>query len=406
MIRLALSRPVAVIAACILIVVLAVMAYVRLPVSLLPDLRYPALLVWTGYPDVPPERVERTVTERVEEALAGTAGLHGLTSRSQLGGSLVRLDFGWSTNLDIALLDVREQLDRLGDALPDGSARPVVLRLDPSERPIMMLAMQEAMADAEILRAQFDTPQDLVGLKQIAREVVSRRLEQLDGVARVRVTGGHERTVDVIVDPARLAGGVRLAGPLLVGLTGVGFMLAGRAGLGGMLISGALAWHLQSRRAGSVHRTPGKRSTVRTAALEMELDHDSGTLEGMVLVGSREGRELRDLSLEELLELARELAADPESLQLLETYLDSRFPVWRENVQADGDRRQGGAPGSGPMTKQEAYEILGLEAGASAAEIRKAHRRLMQRLHPDLGGSSFLAARINEAKEVLLDGHK
>lgn len=208
------------------------------------------------------------------------------------------------------------------------------------------------------------------------------------------------------VDPARLAGGVRLAGPLLVGLTGVGFMLAGRAGLGGMLISGALAWHLQSRRAGSVHRTPGKRSTVRTAALEMELDHDSGTLEGMVLVGSREGRELRDLSLEELLELARELAADPESLQLLETYLDSRFPVWRENVQADGDRRQGGAPSSGPMTKQEAYEILGLEAGASAAEIRKAHRRLMQRLHPDLGGSSFLAARINEAKEVLLDGHK
>lgn len=208
------------------------------------------------------------------------------------------------------------------------------------------------------------------------------------------------------LDPARLAGSLRLAGPLLVGLAGVGFMVAGRAGLGGMLISGALAWHLRARRTGRIQPTPGRRSTVRTAALEMELDHDSGVLEGVVLAGRREGAQLRELSLEELLEMAGELSADAESLQLLETYLDGRFPVWRENVKADGDRRQAGAPGSGPMTKQEAYEILGLEAGAGAADIRKAHRRLMQRLHPDLGGSSFLAARINEAKEVLLDGHK
>jgi hydrophobic/amphiphilic exporter-1 (mainly G- bacteria), HAE1 family len=203
--RAAIARPVATISACILVLVMAAAAFLRVPVTLLPDLRYPALLVWTGYPDVPPDRVERTVTERIEEAVAGTAGLHGLTARSQLGGSLVRLDFGWNTNLDLALLDVREQLDRLGDALPDNAARPVVLRLDPSERPIMMLAMREAVPDSDVLRAQLDAPQDLVGLKQIAREVVSRRLEQLDGVARVRVTGGHECTVDVIVDPARLA---------------------------------------------------------------------------------------------------------------------------------------------------------------------------------------------------------
>jgi hypothetical protein len=138
----------------------------------------------------------------------------------------------------------------------------------------------------------------------------------------------------------------------------------------------------------------------------MELDHDSGALEGTVLTGRREGRRLADMSLEELLDLGRELETDAESAQLLEAYLDSRFPVWREHAQADAGRRQAGAPASGAMTKQEAYEILGLEAGASTAEIRKAHRRLMQRLHPDLGGSSFLAARINEAKEILLDGHR
>lgn len=207
-------------------------------------------------------------------------------------------------------------------------------------------------------------------------------------------------------DAARLAGGMRLVGPILVGVTGVIMLLSGRAGLGGMLISGALAWHFSGRARRAAQPTPGRRSTVRTAALEMELDHDSGRLEGVILAGRFEGRALAGLELEELLELGNEFAADVESMQLLETYLDSRFPVWREHAQADAGGRESGPPASGPMTKQEAYEILGLEAGASAAEIRKAHRRLMQRLHPDLGGTSFLAARINEAKEVLLSGHK
>ena len=187
-----------------LIAVLAVVAATRVPVALLPELRYPALVVWTAYPDVPPERVERAVTERVEEAVAGTSGLHQATARSQLGGSLIRLDFGWNTNLDLALLDVREQLDRLGDALPDEAERPIVLRLDPSERPIMMLAMREGRSGS-VLTASSDAPQDLVSLKTVAREVVSRRLEQLDGVARVRVTGGYDRSVDIRIDPARLS---------------------------------------------------------------------------------------------------------------------------------------------------------------------------------------------------------
>lgn len=207
-------------------------------------------------------------------------------------------------------------------------------------------------------------------------------------------------------DAARLAGGLRLAGPLVLGLAGAVLVLAGRAGLGGMLVSGALAWHLQARRRREARPTAGRRSTVRTAALEMELDHDTGALDGVVLAGSSEGRRLQEMTLEELLRLNSELAADAESRQLLETYLDGRFPVWRQHAQADAGGGEARAPRSGAMTKQEAYEILGLEAGAAPAEIRKAHRRLMQRLHPDLGGSSFLAARINEAKEVLLDGHK
>ena len=220
LIRLCFRRPVGVGSVVALLVALAAVAYVRLPVALLPDLGYPALTVWTAYPDVPPERVEETVTEPVEEAVAGTEGLERITARSQLGGSLVELRFGWNTDLDRALLRVREQINRLGDRLPEAASTPVVLRVDPSERPIMMLALRGAggaPGDTSALRAASGPsgagpsvrpragPQDLVRLREVGREVISRRLEQLSGVARVRVTGGYQQEVTVQVDEDRLA---------------------------------------------------------------------------------------------------------------------------------------------------------------------------------------------------------
>jgi HAE1 family hydrophobic/amphiphilic exporter-1 len=208
LIRLCFRRPVAVGAVTALLVALSAVAYVRLPVALLPDLGYPALTVWTAYPDVPPERVEQTVTEPVEEAVAGTEGLERVTARSQLGGSLVELRFGWNTDLDRALLGVREQINRLGDRLPEAAEQPVVLRVDPSDRPIMMLALRGARPDTSTVQRAADeqqAPQNLVRLREVGREVVSRRLEQLRDVARVRVTGGYQREVRVQVDKDRLA---------------------------------------------------------------------------------------------------------------------------------------------------------------------------------------------------------
>lgn len=207
------------------------------------------------------------------------------------------------------------------------------------------------------------------------------------------------------MDAARVAAALRLAGPVLLGVLGVAAAFLGRAGLGGMLISGALAWYAAGQRRSAARKTPGRRSMVRTAALEMELDHDTGGLEGMVLAGRHEHRMLGTMEMKEVLDLYSELAGDSESRQLIEAYLDGRFPAWREHLDADLGDRHGVAPGSGAMTKEEAYKILGLESGAAAADVRKAHRRLMQRLHPDLGGSSFLASRINEAKDVLLSNH-
>jgi len=209
----------------------------------------------------------------------------------------------------------------------------------------------------------------------------------------------------VRTDAAALARAATVTGPMMVGLLGAILLLLGRMGLGGMLVSAAVAWYSAGRIRRDAQPAPGKRSTVRTAALEMELDHDTGGLEGLVLAGRYEQRWLSAMALAELRELYAELRGDPESRQLLEAYLDSRFPVWRENADAGLGQRHGAAPGSGAMTKEEAYKILGLEAGATPADVRKAHRRLMQRLHPDLGGTSFLAARINEAKDVLLTNH-
>jgi hypothetical protein len=205
--------------------------------------------------------------------------------------------------------------------------------------------------------------------------------------------------------PAALASTVRVVGPALLALAGFALVAAGRAAVGSGLVGAAVVWFALMRFSRGMLKKPPRRSMVRTAALEMELDHETGALEGLVLAGRKEGRVLGKMGQAELVALYRELSADSESRQLLEAYLDSRFPVWRKNAQANLGKRLGGAPGPGPMTKEEAYKVLGLEAGAAAADVRKAHRRLMQRLHPDVGGSSFLAARINEAKDVLLSDH-
>ena len=144
-------------------------------------------------------------------------------------------------------------------------------------------------------------------------------------------------------------------------------------------------------------RSTGQVSRVRTAFLEMELNHDSGKMNGHVLAGSHQGASLDALDRASLMRLLSEVDAD--SRDLLGAYLDRREPGWRENAQSDS---ASGARGAGKMTEEEAYQILGLQPGASMEEIRRAHRSLIKKLHPDQGGTTYLAARINEAKDVLL----
>jgi hypothetical protein len=149
-----------------------------------------------------------------------------------------------------------------------------------------------------------------------------------------------------------------------------------------------------------------RKSMVRSAAFEMELDHETGAMTGRVLAGSFEGKELDSLDPAALARLAGGIAAGAASRGLLEAYLDRRMPRWRENMKADAGAGQRRPAHAGAMSDEEAYQILGLEKGAREPEIRAAHRRLMKKMHPDSGGSTFLAARINEAKDRLLSKHR
>lgn len=154
---------------------------------------------------------------------------------------------------------------------------------------------------------------------------------------------------------------------------------------------------------GGANKSAGQRSRVRTQNVEMELDHDTGDMEGTVLQGKFATRALSSLNETELLEFLGECrSSDTQGAQLLEAYLDKRFPDWHEH--ADGGRSSDSAAGQadGPMSSEEAYEILGLQPGANKTDIRRAHRALMKKMHPDHGGSTYFAAKINQAKDYLL----
>jgi len=207
----------------------------------------------------------------------------------------------------------------------------------------------------------------------------------------------------LVLRSARIGGGIAaLLGALALALVGRE-SIAVPLGVGGLALLGL--WPLSRSFGGRTQKSPGQVSRVRSAFLEMELDHDSGAMRGRILAGKHEGVTLDALDVATLVGLLPDI--DQESHALLAAYLDRRVPGWREHAQANTATGQGSAPHTtGPMTQQEAYQVLGLQPGANDAEISRAHRTLMKKLHPDQGGSTYLAARVNEAKDILLRRHR
>ncbi|WP_425405639.1 hypothetical protein [Hwanghaeella sp.] len=196
---------------------------------------------------------------------------------------------------------------------------------------------------------------------------------------------------------------------LLALIIAVGLIATGRFGLLWFVAIGALPWISRFLNLRRVWKTmqgprPGATSTVRSRFFAMTLDHETGDMDGQILEGSHEGLNLSQLSLTELVSLYSEIQpADRQSADLLEAYIDRAHGTeWREADQEDEARDAGSSSASGGMSRSEALAVLGLQEGCTADEIRDAHRRMMKSAHPDAGGSDYLAAKVNEAKDVLL----
>lgn len=198
---------------------------------------------------------------------------------------------------------------------------------------------------------------------------------------------------------AGVAGGAVAVWLLVTGRLGQAVMLA--SVMAPMFVRWKSLW-TQMKNAGGP--TPGQRSEVESGWFRMSLDHDTGAMDGLILKGGHRGKRLDELGEAALVALLAECRIDdPESAALLEAYLDRVHPDWRQRDTGEaGEGESPRAASSAAMTREEAYRILGLEPGADEKAIRNAHRQLMKKLHPDQGGSSYLAAKINQAKDLLL----
>ena len=151
---------------------------------------------------------------------------------------------------------------------------------------------------------------------------------------------------------------------------------------------------------------PSRVSRVRSAMIEMDWDHRTGRMTGAIIAGRFEGATLAGLSREQCAGLYQStLGEDADGARLLEAYFDRRFPGWRGAGDGHADAGSRAAAHAGRMSEDEAYEVLGLRRGATREEVVRSHRTVMKKWHPDQGGTADLAARANEAKEVLLRRH-
>ncbi|GAB6158511.1 efflux RND transporter permease subunit [Desulfotomaculum varum] len=183
------DRPVAISMLIIALIFLGLFSLPRLAVDLYPEMELPIAVIVTSYEGAAPAEVEKLVTKPIEAAVATTGNIKEIRSRSQNGISLVIVQFNWGTNMDNAAIELREKIDYVKGVLPGEVKTPRVMKLDPNQAPILSFSM---------------TGSDVVKLKKIAEDTVQSRLERIEGVASVSISGGKSREIKVILDPAKM----------------------------------------------------------------------------------------------------------------------------------------------------------------------------------------------------------
>ena len=203
-----IKRPVTVTMFYIGIALLGIFAFSRIGVDLLPNINIPHLIVQTTYANATPEEIEKLVTEPLESAAGTVTGVKKISSVSKEGISVLAIDFVWGTNMDYALLSLREKLDNVSFMLPRDAGRPTILRVDPSSTPIISLVLSYKGDEGNVKFVSYSADaadiKRLINLKEAARVIFKRRLEQIDGVAQAIITGGLEREILIEVNPNTL----------------------------------------------------------------------------------------------------------------------------------------------------------------------------------------------------------
>ncbi|MEL7597834.1 MAG: efflux RND transporter permease subunit, partial [Clostridiaceae bacterium] len=189
---ISVKRPVTIVMITLIIMILGGVSLSRMPIDLLPEMEIPYAVVSTNYSGVGPQEIEKLITKPLEESVGTVGNIKSISSVSSEGNSIVIAEFNYGTDMDFASLEMREKIDLVKGFLPEDASSPMVMKIDPNSQPIIQLTISNGG--------------DIAKLQTIAEDSIKPRLERLDGVASITVSGGYEQQVQINVNQEKMRG--------------------------------------------------------------------------------------------------------------------------------------------------------------------------------------------------------
>ena len=189
---ISIKRPITTLMIILIVVIFGIVSLFKLPIDLLPSFEIPVAIVSTNYQGVGPQEMENLVTRPLEESIATVGNIESISSITSEGQSIVIVQFAFGTDMDFAALEMREKIDLIKGFLPDGASAPMVLKIDPNAQPIVQISLSNS--------------EDLAKSQSIAEDMIKPRLERLEGVASVEITGGYENQIEINVKNEKMHG--------------------------------------------------------------------------------------------------------------------------------------------------------------------------------------------------------